>query len=229
MTTPNVQLKSHTPLWVAPDAIRTCWQSYGKSDTINTNDCIGPNDRDLVDRIGNKFKHASTLEHLTYYFKINDISRACLQELARHRMASYSIKSSRYTLKELKDEDHFLNSCCITTDTVADADWHNNGLERAQDYLVFTGHDSVDLASVLALDNLRDILLSGEANDKAKFCMPESYKTEVAMTINARSLQNFLSLRSSSSALWEIQNLAQAMFDALPPEHKYLFEHCVSE
>ena len=55
--------------------------------------------------------------------------------------------------------------------------------------------------------------------------MPEAYKTSLVMTINARSLQNFLELRSSKHALWEIQNLAKAMYEAIPENHKFLYEN----
>ncbi len=198
----KVTLLHHTPLTICSNAIRTCWQSFDKSDNG------GDRDRELIDRVGNKFKHSSTLEHLTYNFYIQDISRALLQELARHRMASLSVKSTRYTLKELKSEESF---------KIDDKD-------RAKKYLVFTGIKEVDEASIKALENLRVILKSGISNDKAKYCLPESYKTELTWTINARSLQNFLSLRSDKSALWEIRELAYAIFEALPKEHKYLFK-----
>ena len=81
--------------------------------------------------------------------------------------------------------------------------------------------------SIKALENLRLVLKSGISNDKAKYCLPESYKTELTWSVNARSLQNFLSLRSDKSALWEIQKLAYALYDALPEDHKYIFEECV--
>ena len=81
----------------------------------------------------------------------------------------------------------------------------------------------VDEMSLKALENLRLVLVEGISNDKAKYCLPESYKTELTWTINARSLQNFLTLRSDKSALWEIQNLSHALYEALPEEHKYLF------
>ena len=48
------------------------------------------------------------VEHTSYSFDISGISRACLQELVRHKVASYTIKSSRYTLQELKDEESFI-------------------------------------------------------------------------------------------------------------------------
>lgn len=197
----KITLMQHTSLEVCAHAIRTCWQSFDKSDHG------GEKDLELIDRVGNKFKHASTLEHLNYTFFIQGISRALLQELARHRVASLSVKSSRYTLKELKSEEPF------STD-------HK---ERAKKYLVFTGEEIVDEMSIKALENLRVVLNSGVSNDKAKYCLPESYKTELTWTVNARSLQNFLTLRSDKSALWEIQDLARNLYQILPEDHKYLF------
>lgn len=198
----KITLKQHTSLKVCASAIRTCWQSFDKSDDG------GEKDRDLIDRVGNKFKHASTLEHLVYTYYIQGISRALLQELARHRIASLSVKSTRYTLKELKKEEAF--TC--------------NDFERAEKYLVLTGVEMVDRMSLTALENLRQVLKENISNDKAKYCLPESYKTELTWTINARSLQNFLLLRSDKAALWEIRDLAHALYNALPEDHKYLFE-----
>jgi thymidylate synthase (FAD) len=193
----KVTLHHHTPLVICSDAIRTCWQSFDKSDNG------GEIDRALIDRVGNKFKHASTLEHITYNFYIEGISRALLQELARHRMASLSVKSTRYTLKELKEEAEFT--------------------------LVYCGVDIVDEMSIKALENLRLVLASNISNDRAKYCLPESYKTELTWTINARSLQNFISLRSDKAALWEIRDLANMVYNTLPQEHQYLFENSLKE
>ncbi|EKG8178786.1 FAD-dependent thymidylate synthase, partial [Campylobacter upsaliensis] len=176
-------------------------------------DCGGEKDKELIDRVGNKFKHASTLEHLNYNFYIQEISRACLQELARHRHASFSVKSTRYTLKELRNEAKF----------------RENDFENAGRYLVFCGNEAVDNASIKALENLRELLQTSISLDLAKYCLPESYKTELTFSINARSLQNFLSLRSSKSALWEIRALARALFEALPEEHCFIFEHCMQD
>jgi thymidylate synthase (FAD) len=203
----QVTLHHHTPLVICSDAIRTCWQSFDKSDNG------GEVDRALIDRVGNKFKHASTLEHIVYNFYVAGISRALLQELARHRMASLSVKSTRYTLKELKEEPPF------TIDNK----------ERAEKYLVMTGVEIVDEMSIRALDNLRIVLVEGISNDRAKYCLPESYKTELTWTINARSLQNFISLRSDKAALWEIRDLANMVYATLPEEHRYLFESSLKE
>jgi len=212
----KVELLQNSSLAICASAVRTCWQSQDKSDSVDG--ICGPNDAALVDRVGNKFKHASTLEHLTYTFYISGVSRALLQELARHRMASPSVKSTRYTLKELKEETPFFR---------VNGDFDEL---RARKYLVFTGNSMVDRASVEALEQLRRVVNHwSTSNDQAKYCLPESYKTELTWTINARSLQNFLHLRSSKSALWEIRDLALEIFAQIPPEHKFLFEGSISD
>jgi len=233
----KVELLHNTPLWVCAKAIRKCWASEDKSDTVTvatgcvgcyaldsdgscsenvqdtcnnydkfyTTKVAGDKDKELINRVGNKNKHKSTLEHLVYTFDVDGISRACLQELARHRIASYSVKSSRYTLKELKDATGNLSN-----------------------FIVGVGNWDIDYNNVKTLERVQEMLQSGLSNDYVKFMLPESYKTSLVMTINARSLQNFIELRSSKSALWEIQNLAKAMYDVIPEEHKYLFEDFVN-
>lgn len=203
----QVNLLNFTDLKICSHAIRTCWQSFDRGDNG------GEKDIELIDRVGNKFKHASTLEHLNYTFYISGISRACLQELARHRMASLSVKSTRYTLKELRNEIEF----------------ELGDFVRASKYIVLTTNEAVDNASIKALENLREILQSQISLDIAKYCLIESYKTELTWTINARSLQNFLSLRTSKSALWEIRNLAHEIYSTLPNEHKFIFQTCVED
>jgi thymidylate synthase (FAD) len=201
----EITLLHYTPLEVCAHAIRTCWQSFDKSDEG------GEKDRALIDRVGNKFKHASTMEHLVYTFYIQGVSRALLQELARHRMASPSVKSTRYTLKELKEGVPF----------------EKDDYQGAERFIVLTGNALVDTASIKALNALQAILQSGVGNDIAKYCLPESYKTELTWTINARSLQNFLTLRSNKAALWEIRKMAYALYATLPEDHQYLFEGCI--
>ena len=203
MRKPKITLLHHTPLEVCSHAIRTCWSSFDKSDRA------GEGLEKLIKSRKGTLYHTQRAERLSYTFFIQGISRACLQELARHRIASYSVKSSRYTLAELKRAD-------IST------------LEQASKFIKLTDNDKVNQSSHQALQNLKELLLdSSTTNDVAKYAMPECYLTELTWTINARSLQNFLTLRTSKHALWEIQELAHAIYEALPQEHKYLFEKCV--
>lgn len=192
-----VNLLNHTPLEVADAAISKCWDKSVAADKV----C------ERIERVANKNKHASTIEHLVYNFDIDGISRACLQEVARHRIASYSVKSTRYTLKELGKDD---------------ADIY--------EFYVKSGEPLVDNAVFDQLYTLHELIRGTTiANDKLKYMLPEAYKTSLVMTINARSLQNFIALRTSKSALWEIQDLANALFEALPEDHKYLFEQYLSK
>ena len=136
----KVTLLHHTPLYIASDGARTCWASQDKSDTNEALDSavedymhfealgkvyesdeslirktleatvIGSKDLSLIDRVVNQYHHASIAEHITFNFFIDGISRACLQEVSRHRHTSLSVKSSRYVLaKELKHEQPFIN------------------------------------------------------------------------------------------------------------------------
>ena len=210
----KVKLLNYTPLEVADIAICKCYGNEPHSDSEKV--------KARINRVANVSKHASTIEHLYYNFDIDGISRACLQEVARHRIASYTVKSSRYTLSELKKEKPFLTYYSIDS-TVPVVDY-----ERAEQYVRLTLDENIDFSIVSSLDNLRKAIYNGIPNDIAKYCMPEAYKTSLVMSINARSLQNFLELRTSKHALKEIQDLAKALFEAIPNEHKFLFEPYIS-
>ena len=99
---------------------------------------------------------------------------------------------------------------------------HQFYFDKAKKYVVLTGILEVDKAIVYSLDNLRQLIKKGIKNDKAKYALPDAYKTELTWTINLRSLQNFLELRTGQGALWEIRDLAYMIYDNIPSDHKYL-------
>ena len=214
----NIKLINNSPLSILVTAIRTCWDSGDKSDSNYIEFPTGYNnpriyvlgnlDKKLINAVIKK-NHTSTLEHLWYNFSIEGISRLVLQELARHRMATLSVKSTRYTLKELMEEEDFLIE---------------GGLERAKQYINLIDILQIDTAALMALENLRRLIISGLSYDEVKYCLPESYKVNLIWTINCRSLRNFLELRTSPSAHFEIQELAQKIFKSLPIDHKFLYE-----
>lgn len=228
----KVTLLHHSPLWLASNAIRFSHDNHDKSDTIyvcsvcgteyepmyTDNYCsscdvsmpekiIGTKDKALIARVGNKMKHKSVLEQLVYWFDIDGISRACLQELARHRTARLTVKSSRYTLNELK--------------TTEDSELPK--------FLVQTPGSYVNSYNLSLLSQLKTTLICGTSNDIAKYMLPEAFKTRLQWQIDGRNLQSFLELRSSREALWEIQLLARAVFDVLPEEHKYIYEEYMKD
>ena len=183
----KVQLLNKPDMSIIIEATRTCYDSMSKSDNL------GDKDLALLKKIIDS-KHESVLEHMVFTFKITDISRACLQELARHRIASYSVKSTRYTLKELRDTP-------------------DNELEK------FLIDDIESIVKSSAIDSLKKIKMmlnmSNPDMDKIKYALPECYKTELVWTINLRSLRNFLKLRLSLKAHQEIRKLATIVYSCL--------------
>lgn len=96
----TVDVLHYTPIEILDKSLVKCWGSECKS---------GDDMLKRIDRIINKNKHGSIAEHCTVNFDIRGISRALLQEVARHRVQSLSVESTRYTLsKKLKNEDSFL-------------------------------------------------------------------------------------------------------------------------
>ena len=183
----KVKLLNKPDISIIIEATRTCYDSMSKSDNL------GDKDLALLKKIIDS-KHESVLEHMVFTFKITDISRACLQELARHRIASYSVKSTRYTLKELRDTP-------------------DNELEK------FLIEDIESIVKSSAIDSLKKIKMmlnmSNPDMDKIKYALPECYKTELVWTINLRSLRNFLKLRLSLKAHQEIRKLANRIYTHL--------------
>jgi thymidylate synthase (FAD) len=192
----DVRLIHSTGLYVADEAISKCWDKQSTSVTHMI---------ERMERVGVKNKHSSTLEHVNYTFDIDGISRACLQELARHRHASLSVKSTRYTLKELMSPGANL-----------------------RDFIVEV-NPRVDSANEEQLRRLLVALNEGLSNDIAKYMLPEAFKTSLVWTINMRALRNFIDLRTSRAALAEIRELAFNILDAIPAEHQFMFEDVIHE
>lgn len=203
----KVTLEHYTPLIICSKATRTCYDSHAKSDNG------GEKDQDLIYRVGKKNRHSSVLEHINFSFYVEGISRACLQEVARHRLASLSVKSTRYTLNELRKEEKF---------SLTDADSYY----RAHKYLVFTGDTYTDDRNILSLNSLISELNDPSRTpiDILKYSLPEAYKTNLMWTINLRSLMNFIELRTSKRALHEIRVLAFKVLETIPDEFKRFFE-----
>lgn len=162
-------------------------------------------------------------EHIHYQFNLSGITRALLQELARHD-ASFSVESTRYTLaKKLRFEQPFLNGSCLS-DSLDELDLHTpDALKRAENYIKFTGNTPVDIASLQMLDNLRELVAMNISSDYVKYALGEAWLVNLTMTIRYPMLLNLIKLRTSKDALWEFQQLANLMLQTIPNEHKQLF------
>lgn len=141
----------------------------------------------LIDKVL-KLGHFSVLEHASFTFGIEGISRACSHQLVRHRLASYSQQSQRYV--KMRDLEFF------TPPSIA------GNPEAAERYS----------AAINQLHRCYDDLLSaGLAAEDARYILPNAADTSIIMTANARSLLNFFELRLCTRAQHEIRQLAGLM------------------
>jgi len=141
--------------------------------------------------------HLSALEHASFTFAVDGISRACSHQLVRHRIASYSQQSQRYV--RFGSEDSFVIPPNIAASPEARA--------------VFL--EAMDHARQ-AYDRLVEIGLSegrkGESvYEDARFVLPNAAETKIVVTMNARELRHFFALRCCRRAQWEINRLAWTM------------------
>lgn len=154
--------------------------------------------------------HLSTLEHVTFTFAIEGVSRVLTHQLVRHRIASYSQQSQRY----VKEHDF---------ETIVPASIASKPEAKAKfDKLITEIQAMYD--EFIALDI--------PAED-ARYILPNATETKIVCTFNARSLLNFFSLRCCTRAQWEIRALANEMLRQCQAVAPVIFENagptCVSE
>ncbi|MDY6985232.1 MAG: FAD-dependent thymidylate synthase [Candidatus Thermoplasmatota archaeon] len=136
-----------------------------------------------------KAGHTSVIEHASFTFSISGISRACSHQLVRHRIASYSQQSQRY----VKPSETFVLPPRVEENGEAKRIFEEALQKCSETY-----------------QRLTDL---GIPKEDARYIMPNATKTNIIVTINARSLINFLSLRLEKDAQWEIRELAKKMLE----------------
>lgn len=133
--------------------------------------------------------HLSTLEHVSFTFGIEGISRACSHQLVRHRLASYSQQSQRYV-------SHKERFAAVTPPSIAAQPELNARFEAALEQM----HQVYG-----------ELMEAGIPAEDARFVLPNAAETKLVMTMNARELLHFFALRCCRRAQWEIQALAKEM------------------
>lgn len=162
--------------------------------------------------------HASTIEHASFTFGIEGVSRAFLAQVTRHRIASFSVKSQRYVnetafeyvippeiekIPEAKheflaameeDRQHYQKISALLTES------HKQELMRS------------------GKDEKTAVRLAGKmSNEDARFVLPNACETKMIATFNARELLHLFSLRCCSRAQWEIREVANQMLRLVKP------------
>lgn len=185
----RVELISYTgdPERTVAAAVRLC---YSPSDIGRIREAIDEAEARRLIRKVLRLGHLSVLEHASFTFGIEGISRACSHQLVRHRMASFSQQSQRYV--KMRDYDYTVPASVKQDEVSA------QGFEEAMSGLR-TQYDA--------------LLAAGIAPEDARYVLPNAAETKLIMTANARSLLNFFELRLCTRAQWEIRDLAELMLE----------------
>lgn len=133
--------------------------------------------------------HLSVLEHASFTFGVEGISRACSHQLVRHRLASYSQQSQRYVSHQESFE-------AVTPPSIAD----RPELAARYERLLHSIHEVY-----------RELLDGGVPAEDARFVLPNAAATKLVVSMNGRELLHFFNLRCCRRAQWEIRALAKEM------------------
>lgn len=161
--------------------------------------------------------HESPIEHISFTFGVEGISRSLLAQLTRHRIASYSVKSQRYveetafsyvTPPEIEKNE---KAKAVYEKTMADI---TNAYNELADELYNVHKNSMDEKAARK-----------KAIEDARFVLPNACETKLVMTFNARSLLNFFSERCCERAQWEIRDLADKMLALVREKAPVIFKN----
>ena len=145
--------------------------------------------------------HLSTLEHVSFTFAIEGVSRVLTHQLVRHRIASYSQQSQRYV------KEHDFET--IMPPAIAARPEAKEKFEKL-------------MAEIRGL--YTEWTEMGVPPEDARYILPNAAETKIVVTMNVRSLMNFFRLRCCNRAQWEIRHLAEKMLAEVKQVAPVLFE-----
>jgi len=154
--------------------------------------------------------HLSPVEHASFTFAIEGISRACSHQLVRHRLASYSQQSQRYVSEESGFD--YIIPPLIKEDS-----------ELRKIFINFMDESQRVYNEIVRKLNKKGV--KGEsANQDARFVLPNAAETKIMVTMNARELLHFFKQRCCNRAQWEIRRMAEEMLKLVKKIAPTVFE-----
>ncbi len=185
----RVLLLTHTPdpEAVVAQAARLCYSALGIEELLE-----GQGGEERSRLIGHvvSLGHHSVLEHASFTFGIEGVSRAMTHQLVRHRLASYSQQSQRYV--EFTGDRLPL----VVPESVAERDHLGKRFAAAAQecFRVY-----------------RELVEAGVPAEDARYLLPAAVETKIVVTMNARELRHLFTLRCCLRAQWEIRAVAEEM------------------
>ena len=219
----KVELLAYTPDAdkLVAAAAKLC---YAKSDIDSLLEGLTPEKTEaFLDKLMS-LGHESPVEHASFTFGIEGVSRTLLAQLTRHRIASFSVQSQRYVAKS--------GFSYITPPEI------ENCPEAKEIYLAAMQKNAEDYDAIRNLliekhtktfmeqgkdEKTAIALAEKKANEDARFVLPGACDTRIIMTMNTRSLYNFFKLRCCNRAQWEIYEMAWQMLEQVRKVSPLLF------
>ena len=177
--------------------------------------------------------HESPIEHVSFTFGIEGVSRALLAQITRHRMASFSVQSQRYVAEKSFE---YVTPPEIAAVPEAEALFKEAMAEDQRRYDEITAilkkkHKQAFLDEGKD-EKTAERMAEKKAIEDARFVLPNACETKMILTMNCRSLLNFFRHRCCSRAQWEIQDVANQMLalvkDVAPEIFKKAGPPCVA-
>ena len=196
----HVELLYHTPdpERAIATAARLCYAPVGAAELMET---MPPERVESVLTTIMGSGHFSTLEHASYTFAIDGVSRALTHQLVRHRIASFNQQSQRYVK-------------------------FTSGLETVKPGSVADDPEAsrvFDEAIEAAIAAYERLLEAGIPAEDARYLLPNAAETKIVVTMNVRELLHFFELRCCNRAQWEIRELAHRMLELARPTAPFIF------
>lgn len=169
--------------------------------------------------------HESPIEHASFTFGIEGVSRSLLAQITRHRIASYSVQSQRYVRE---DGFGYVTPPQIAADPEALALFEQAMAEDNQYYERIAAVLKKNHTARMVAEGMDEAAAAKKAEkmaiEDARFVLPNACETKMVVTMNARSLHNFFAHRCCMRAQWEIRELADRMLALVKQAAPTLFE-----
>lgn len=196
----NVELLQYpeNPERAVATAARLCYAPVGAAELMET---MPPERVKSVLSTIMKSGHFSTLEHVSYTFAVDGVSRALTHQLVRHRLASFNQQSQRYVK-------------------------FSDGVETVKPHTVEENEKAsrvFDEAIEAVIEGYQKLLDMGIPAEDARYLLPNAAETKIVITMNIRELLHFFSLRCCNRAQWEIREMAHKMLELVRPTAPYIF------
>ena len=213
----KVKLLTHTkdPEKTVAAAAKLC---YSKSDISAIMDGLTDEKvANFLEKLSN-LGHASPLEHASFTFGIEGVSRSFLAQISRHRIASFSVQSQRYV--DMDNADH------VIPKEIYDAGYSAVRLYEESVKNSFNNYNEIkeELTKKYIAEGMKESPAKKKAQEDARYLLPEACCTRMIVTMNARELNHFFNLRCCNRASREIREVAEEQQRLVYPIAPHLFK-----